>query len=711
MRGLTAIFHVRGHSRLQSPSIIYDRVVSDLCVSSCALSFTDTTQSPVVALTTCPWPFPAPLTTPKSTMARLTVLSCYFVGALALMHPTSASCSVPPPPEPEPIEVVELPLPPVTPDDFPGACTAEINPRGTGCLAQRGGGSSPETDGVINPGDFLPDNIHVISTVIFVGAPAAPDPASVYDGKHVIIIKTNGETFPNGDAWKCLTCGLPEDQRVGISDQRSYPQSFHDGKRILVGDNIIDCGEHDIASSMCTPSNTFIYPIRWETTPEGSSEDTAGGSMREIRIHPDNVHLGFNSFFTANNQLGQRTYYGRLIFNPAPTNGLPLAPRYDLHNVTMLYNPEGTQSVSIEGDKIFLNDDAITIGEFRGFSGTGHEVVYIGTPRESGNTDALAVSLETGTIRRLTSHPEYVDPIDVSKDDEWFVIEDTRATTRHFFLAGMRGVPPVTDMITGHITTGVRNNGPRRFFQPWLLDKYGDRGDYYGQQINGPSNGVPGSGDVNDPEWNALADPKWSRDGTAIVYWQAQTVAPACGDPNPLPCYPSTAEGGRTYRLMMAKLMSREPQEPQPVETGPETIPWGVPYVPGSDSAGPAPPAGEYILQGKNSGFAEVSLMAPANSTAINHVIVVYHDFSDVAGRFINGWENITSSSSSLYVTRLEWYSDMVQTGDDGYLATKQTSEGGFQIEIDIMRNYLNANGTLATTINGVEYVQPQNGT
>ncbi|KAJ4191274.1 hypothetical protein NW759_016678 [Fusarium solani] len=637
--------------------------------------------------------------------------SAFWVLAAALI--SASSCGVPPsPPEPEPIDVVELPLPPVSADNAPGACNTDINPRGTGCIAQIGGGSDPETVGIMASGDFLPDNKHVITMVTFTGAPAAPDPASIYDGQQIILVKTDGKTFPNGDPWKCITCGIPTEHRVGMTDMLDYPQSFDDGKRVLVGDNVIDCGRHLLASEECDSSNTFVYPIRWETTPERSSEDTPGGPLRELRIHPDNVHLGFSSFNTEGGQLGQYAYFGRLVFNQNPTTGLPRAPRYDLHNVTRLFNPDGVAPVSVEGNELFLNPQAISVGELRGSTGRGHQAVYVGNPRESGNTDVFEVHMQTGKVTRLTSHPEYVDPIDISADDEWAVILDTRATHRHMFLAGMRGVPPLTDIVSSSIITGIRNNGPRRFFQPWILDNFGDRSDYYGQKVNGPGNGIPGSYDIDDPEWNAMADPRWSPDGTAIAYWQAQTIAPACGGQNPLPCYPSKAPGGRTYRLMMAKLVSREPLSIPPAEEASDEIPWGVPYVPGSDPPPrPTVPAGEYVLKGKVSGFAEVSLIQNPGSNSVGQVVAIYHDYSHDGLRVINGWENVTEVVISPLVNLVHWYSDLVQTDKDGELVTKKSGPGGWHVQLDILRNFIESNGTLTTMINGVEYMPPQSGT
>ncbi|KAF7549512.1 hypothetical protein G7Z17_g6336 [Cylindrodendrum hubeiense] len=670
------------------------------CLSSLSVFVTDTTQLPS----------PASSHTPPDLALSCLITMTWIVSASSLLVAASivsASVFVPPPPKPEPIKVVELPLPPVSANTAPGSCNAAINPHGTGCVAQIGGGSTTATIGIMAQGDFLPDSKHVITMVTFVGAPEAPDSASIYDGEQIILVKTDGSTFPNGDSWKCITCGVPAANRVGMTELLDYPQAFNDGKRILAGDNVIDCGNHDLASRHCTPNVTFVHPIRWETSALG---DGYGGKVRELRLHPDSVHLGFSSFYSNNGKLGQHAYFSRLQFNPSPTTGLPLVPRYDLVNVTSMFDPDGVQPISSNGKDLRVNIDAITVGELRGFSGRGHEAIYIGFPVESSNIDAFAIHLRTGKIRRLTSHPEYVDPIHVSPDDEWSVIEDTRGSGRQMFMAGMRGIPPITDLLTTSVTTATRNNGPRRFFQPFLLDRYGDRGNYFGQKINGPGRGVPGSGHVNDPEWNAMAEPRWSPDMTKIVYWQAQTISPECGGNNPLRCYPSTAPGGRTYRLMMAKLTSRKPKKLSPVKEASDEIPWGRPYVPGSLVTGsPDVAAGKFTLKGKVAGHASVNLINKAGTTLIGTVAVTYHGYSDDGKAFINGWENVTAQSISATVNRVHWFSNLVQTRRDGYLATKKTSPNGFHLQLDVLRNFFNANGTLTTTINGVVYRQPLN--
>ncbi|KAL2873739.1 hypothetical protein SGCOL_011053 [Colletotrichum sp. CLE4] len=393
---------------------------------------------------------------------------------------------VPPPPAPEPITITELPLPPVTADEGVGGCTLEINPHGTGCI-----GKSP----ALQNGDFLPDDLHVVATVNFTGAPASPDPASIYSGQQLIVVKIDNSTFPNGDAWKCITCGVPAENQAGRVANHDYPQIFNDGKRLLAGPQIIECSAK-LVSEACTPDQVHIYPIRWNTAVNG-----------------------------------QFAYIGRLVLNKAPTTGEPLVPRYDLANVNLLFSLNDTQPVEVDSEDstlLRINYDAITVGELRGFSGTGKEVTYIGYPVESSNIDVFAADLATGKVRRLTAHPEYTDPVDISPDDQWTVAMDTRGSGRQMFMAGLRGIPPLTDLVATSAASSTRNNRGRRFFQPWLIDGHGDRESYFGQQLNAEGSGVPGSGAINDPEWNGRADPKWSNDGTHIVYYQALTVSPEC---------------------------------------------------------------------------------------------------------------------------------------------------------------------------------------
>ena len=620
-------------------------------------------------------------------------LSLLLLAALGVLPGTYALSS---PPVPEPIQVVELPLPPVISSTTEGSCTAHINPRGTGCIHQ--------VFNEFQAGDFTPDGNHIIVNVKFVGAPAAPDPSSIYSGEQVILIKADGTTFPNGDTWKCLSCGVPARNARSLDPERDYPHVARNGKQALWGHNILDCGDTPLTSSQCTPNKTHIYPIHWPTSVDGSG---SGGIPREMRLHPDDIHMGWSSFTTTG---GQYAYFGRLQFNPSPTTGLPLAPRYDLVDVNILMQPNGAAPIMANGTELHLHNEAISVGELRGFSGAGDEILYIGATREANNLDIFAVHVITGAVRRLTSHPEYIDPIAFSHDNKWFVGMDTRGSNRQMWMAGMRYIPPLIDLVAVTAASSTRNNGARRFFQPILIDRYGDRGTYFGQRVNTAGNGSSGS--VNDPNWNGRADPAFSPDSTKITFWQALVTSPACGGVNPLACPVSNAPGGRTYRVMLARLTNRRPQQPAPIFEIPDTIPWATPFPPGASIPTQYHlPAGNYTLYGKVHGVAHAAITANLVYGGYHTVSVEYENYSDQKGYVINGTESVTLTSTPTdpWLSKLDWYSDLYETGV--VTATKKTGRGGFKLSINAETNLFEANGTLTTTIDGIVYKQPANGT
>lgn len=641
------------------------------------------------------------LVTLRGALAAAVCMNSLPFAAATLRNNIAVSTNIPLPPGPEPIALVKLPHPPAIPDNAkPGDCTEYINPNGTGCISQ--------TSENFQAGGFLPDGKHILMLVEFVGAPSKPDPASAYSGLQVLAVKTDQTAFDNGDSWKCLSCGVTKP----LDDlDLSYPQAFKDGKRALVGSNILECHDGFLVGPDCTFNNTVLHPIRWNTSPDGEG---TGGAIRELRLHPDNTHIGYSSFTTdsgTGGSIGQYGYIGKLMFNPDPSKGTPKTARYDVVNSTILIDSNNKAKIKVVRDnQLEIINDPLVVGELRAFSGDGSEVTYIGHSVESSNIDVFAANLHTGAVRRLTSHPEYVDPIEHSPDNRWFAIMDTRTTDRQMWVAGMRHIPPLTDLVTVTAVSSTRNNGVRRFFRPFLLDRWGDRNDYFGQRINDQGSGVAGSGDFNDPEWNGRADPMWSPDSTQIVYWESQTVSPACGGDNPLPCYPATEPDGFRHRIILATFTSRKPTEQAAVVGVPDTIPWGARYVPGSQPPKEEyPPVGNYTLAGSASGHANVSLSSTTENGSLNRVTVSYRNFSNNGFDTLDGTENVTNTKVNGTASVIDWYSNLVQGGPGTVKSTKVTNQDGFHLTIDVMHNIFEANGTLTTTIDGIEYRQPLN--
>lgn len=649
-------------------------------------------------------------------------LALTFFGAglapAAASSATVAALTPPTPPKPERVEVSTLPLPPTAPSEAAGACSKAVNPRGTGCM-------TAADDGIVEGPAYMGDGRHVLLTVQFAGAPASPDKTAIYDGPQVIAIKTDGTVFSNGDAWKCITCGVPADARRDANPASTnehgrrvpsgaawlsldHPQAFPGDRKIIAGTNVVDCGQYKLTDDRCVPARIRIYPIRWNATADGSGP---GGSMRELRINPDGVHLMWSHMNATGADIDQHGLVGRLKFNPAPRTGLPLAPRYELEDVWFLTNSTSPDFAPFREDpkhpgRLIHNPPKGAIGEARGWTRDGRNAVGMGIP-ESGNVDMFITGLETGQSQRLTSAPGYADPMLMSPDDKWFVVFDNRTVDRHMYYGAMQGIPPLTDELTRMVMLSARygyRNGMRRFFQPILIDRWGDRGDYRGQQLNA---GDGAAGSYSDPDWNARADPAWSPNGTNVIYWQALVTTPDCGGVNPLPCPTSSEPGGRRTRLMIAHLPDRNPLPIGKVpHVAPREVPWGSRYLAGAPMPKryPSAPAGKFHMAGWKGGEALVEIRKAANGR-ITYVSAKYTGFTDDGLHIIDG----TESAEFAVVAgnaQIVWHSDLRSSGKQQ--GTKKTSEpGGFVIST--LGEPLE--GDLITTIDGKTYQRPKAGT
>jgi hypothetical protein len=569
-----------------------------------------------------------------------------------------------------PAKISELPVPPTVPAN--GACTSPA-----GCVSGAWGALG-------SPG-FYWDASYVLLGVTYAGAPAA-GPASIYSGPQVVLEKTDGTTFPGGEAWKCLTCGVTLPAGVLQSDfTYPPPRALPGDKQVLVGNAILDCtgpiGELlTLSDRRCTSGDTHLYPIYLKGTPLGARSAAAPfGNGREWRLSPDGVHLAWDSLELSGASVSEDEFEGTLALDPA-------GQRY---NLTEMYYLPQAPDWAVKGSQLVFKPQAM-IGELRGWSSDGKSVLGIQS-YESDSIDAWSTSLATGRSVPLTVHAEYTDPMFMSPNGKWLAADEANGSGRLDFISGVQGIAPVTDLLTTAAVSEIRNAGSRRYFEPWVVSPAQGRAE----QVNAAS---------ADPDWNAAADPDWLADSTAIVWAENY----ACGaNPSPHQCAGSVEPGGRNSRIMIARF-PLPPSKATPPAPIPDNLAasWAIPYTGQALSAPSAViPSGTYTVGGER-GYATVVITDNNAGTAIDEVQAAFHDYVQNRANVINGTESVDASVPGF----LTWHDDLTSRGaQDG---SKVTSPDGFTVNLldELRANDFEVTGTLTTTINGTTYTQPSNG-
>ncbi len=574
--------------------------------------------------------------------------------------------------------VSELPVPPTVPSN--GVCT---NP--TGCLSASWGSLS-------SPGFFWQPG-YVLVGVDYAGAPSS-GPSSIYNGEQVVLEKTDG-TFPDGDAWQCLTCGVTLPSGV-IQSDFGYPppHALPGDTRILVGNGILQCTDASgallvVTDPNCTAAHTQISPIYWGTSPLGGPGGLEGNG-REWRLSPDGVHMEWDNISYSGGNINEYEFEGALSWDA--TN-----QRYDLTNVYFL--PQTNRGWVVRGkaktgQRLVFKPKAM-IGEARGWSSNGKSILGIQS-YEDNSVDAWETNLTSSRSKPLTVHAQYTDPMFMAPNGKYMVNDEVAGSGRMDWLSGLEGVAPIaTSLVTIADVSEMRNAGNRRFFEPWIT-----------------STSAPLTEQVNaataDPNWNAGADPVWTADSTAVVY--AENFA--CGaNASGRYCAGSGEPGGRNSRLMIARLAlpPSKPKSPVPISnTAPSS--WAVPYtgqaLPGYNII----PTGTYTITGDVAGTATVAITDNSSDTGIQTMDITYSGYEQAQGmNVINGTEDISTSGDTF--GNITWNENITANGQQGS-GTQVTSPGGFTINtLDLLEsNNFQATGTMTTTLNGVTYTQPSNG-
>lgn len=619
----------------------------------------------------------------RSTLVRGAAAAVLALAAALAGPPTSMAAAADASSTTRPrVDMQQLPVPPTVPQD--GVCTHP-----TGCV-------SADWSGIGTPGPAR-DPKYVFLGITYSGAPDS-GPASVYRGNQVLVVRTDGGAFPNGEAWKCVTCGVSLGPDIDTS-QLVYPPAneLPDRKRVLVSNGILECGPdgatYAVTDPRCTPANTRITPIYWNGKPLFEPDSSGINNGREWRLSPDGVHLVWDVLdFRA---LMEIPYVGRLSYDKKNR-------RYELTGTSVLVNlSPAYQPLVVEGGNQLRLNHAGMIGEPRGFTSDGSGILGIQS-LNSDSMDAWATDLATGASRPLTQQAHYTDPMAMSPDGKWLLADEVNGSGRLDFISGMPGVPPLTAAAgTAPYISGIRNNGNRRFFSPWLVDAKTGRGF----QLNAGS----------DPNWNAAADPVWLADSTAVVY----TENLACGaNPAPHRCADSTEPGGRNSRLMIARFPDLKPSAPvTPAPVSDKT--WGQPYDPSTPVQQPKPvPTGTYTLRGKVQGTATVQITNNSSGTQALGIAVSYSNYSDDGTNIINGTEKVEHVSNTALgctpgtasaLACVTWTEDLTLSGR--HTGTKRTGPDGFTLgPAAMLKNEFQAIGTLTTTIDGTTYSQPANG-
>lgn len=416
----------------------------------------------------------------------------------------------------------------------------------------------------------------------------------------------------DGSGFHCLTCDLPIPARV------DPVQRFSDGRRVLyAGPNGANPAWRILE---CTPSlldceTSALVPVLLPPNPD---PQTAILQYRVPWVTPDGAWLVWTEV-RLRGPGGNLSAMGRLVRDTdryLVTDARVIAPA----SLELGNDPERWRG--------FTQPFEAKFGTLRG----GLDQVEAGTP-EAGHYDTSVVDLASGAVRRLTRHPDHDEGIRFTRDEAWFVLQSARTDERVEFL-GQLPRPPFLEWIAfslhfvaiagapnDGVSPGTDRNERDCYVDPWLLDRWFERGDYIGQRLLRPEEGwvsiegnAGGFGFSPDGTRLALIERRWRHE------------------------VPAT-------RLRIASFPNRDPIAPEdvvPIVPTPEPV-WATRY----DDWMVPDTLGVTVLPGRVSGSATIRNAMP---TAIaGEVEVTYEGYSDDGLHVLDGFERIRIPLILLY--------------------------------------------------------------
>ena len=415
----------------------------------------------------------------------------------------------------------------------------------------------------------------------------------------------------DGSEFRCLTCG------AGLPAPVRGFQRLEDGQRVLVnGGNgaspswrilefapsLLDCQTSALVPIELPPNPDPLNPALQYRVPHVTRD---GGSLAWTEVR----QRGPGNFLSALGRLERE------------------ADRYAVRDARVIAPPIPTLDLGDDADlwQRFAANYEAKEAQLRG----GLDYVIASTPT-AGQYGDLAVDLATGDVRRLTNHPDHDEGMELSPDESWYVLASAAGSERVEFL-GLLPRPPYIDGfafsihfvgVAGQPGDGSGNPGTSNqerdcYLSPFLLDRYGQRGEYVGQRLlaPGPDGYEPSPGVA------------WHPDGTKLLVLESRwkRLTPQ-GEP-------------QATRLRLVRLSARAPVDPASVVAAvpPPEPTWALRY---EDYVIPDT-GGVTVIRGKASGTATLTNELP--SVVAGRLRVDYDRYSDDGENFLDGFEEIST--------------------------------------------------------------------